>query len=374
MAPIINEVYSGLEDVPWISLGDYPSSAEKLEKMGEHVDFPGLYIKRDDCCHNLYGGNKVRKLEYVLADAKEKNRNLLITLGAVGSNQVLATGIHGGSEGFEVMGIVMDQPNSDYVRKNLLLDAHFGIELVYTRNTLQELLMSGWKYAISSLRGRKPYYVPPGASSPIGNLGFVNAIFELRRQIYEGEIPEPDYIIAAAGSVGTVAGLELGCKLLGIKTRVIAVRVAMPWMVTTSRFARMVNNICKYMRSYDENIPEIRIDEEEIILLEDFLGKGYAHITEEGYKAVKDMMSLEGIPLDPTYTGKALSGGLKWLKNRGERKKQFYSGILSTLSTYRVLSKAWTTSIFHINFTNTMRPRPKKSYLRENSIVRFLPY
>ena len=321
MAPIINEVYSGLEEVPWTSLGDYPSSVEKLEKMGEYVDFPDLYIKRDDCCHNLYGGNKVRKLEYVLADAKEKNRNLLITLGAVGSNQVLATGIHGGNKGFEVMGIVMDQPNSDYVRKNLLLDSHFGIELVYTRNTLQELLMSGWKYAISSFRGRKPYYVPPGASSPIGNLGFVNAIFELRRQIYEGEIPEPDYIIAAGGSLGTVAGLELGCRLLGIKTRVIAVRVAMPWMVTASRFARMVNNICNYMRSYDENVPEIRSEKEEIILLEDFLGKGYAHITDEGYKAVKDMMSLEGITLDPTYTGKALIGGLKWLKNRGERKK-----------------------------------------------------
>lgn len=321
MPPIINEFYSGLEDVPFVSLGNYPSKIEKLEKMGEHVNVPDLYIKRDDCCHNIYGGNKVRKLEYILADAKVKNRELLITLGAVGSNQVLATGIHGGNEGFDVMGIVMDQPNADYVRKNLLLDYHFGIELVYTRNILEELLMSGWKYLINSLRGRKPYYIPPGASSPIGNLGFVNAIFELNIQIDGGDIPEPDFIIAPAASLGTVAGLDLGCKLLEMNTRVIGVGVAMPWMVTTSRFVGMFNNICKFMRRYDENIPKIRCTKEDIILLDEFLGKGYAYITKEGYGTVKEMMRLEGIPLEPTYTGKALNGGLRWLKKQGENGK-----------------------------------------------------
>ena len=86
MAPIINEYFPGLGKVPWVKLGDLPSRVERLGEMGGAHGFPELYIKRDDCCHPVYGGNKVRKLEYVLADAKYKNRRLLITIGATGSN------------------------------------------------------------------------------------------------------------------------------------------------------------------------------------------------------------------------------------------------------------------------------------------------
>ncbi|MCD6479174.1 pyridoxal-phosphate dependent enzyme, partial [Candidatus Bathyarchaeota archaeon] len=108
LKPIIFEEYPGLEKLPWMELGDFPTPVEHLKCFGEAVGLENLYIKRDDRSSRLYGGNKVRKLEFILADAKERGRRTLITAGAVGSNQVLATGIYGRQLGFRVIGIVMD--------------------------------------------------------------------------------------------------------------------------------------------------------------------------------------------------------------------------------------------------------------------------
>lgn len=321
MRPIIFDLYPGLDMVPWIELGDFPTPIERLERFGEVAGLPHLYIKRDDLSSRLYGGNKVRKLEFVLADAKSKKRKTLITLGAVGSNQVLATGIFGREVGFRVKGLVMDQPNAEYVRRNLLMDMRYGVELHYAPNTPTLLLYLAYLYLMSWLRGERPYYVPAGASSPIGNLGFVNASFELKMQVEEGVMPEPDYIIVAAGSLGTAAGLELGCRLSRLKTRVVAVRVSMPWYATAKRLASMANSICRLMRRFSSSVPKIEIPADEVILLEDYLGRGYAHFTSEGLITVAEIKRLEGITLEGTYTGKALAGGIDWIIRRGLRDK-----------------------------------------------------
>ncbi|MDH5790902.1 MAG: pyridoxal-phosphate dependent enzyme [Candidatus Bathyarchaeota archaeon] len=314
---MIFDEYPGLESLPWVELGEFPTPVHRLEKYGGEVGFLELYIKRDDRSSSIYGGNKVRKLEFVLADAERKGRKLLITLGGTGSNQVLATGIFGGRMGFRVTGVMMDQPNADYVRRNLLLDHHFGVEIKYTPNTASELLTFAYQYLKSYATGGKPYYVPAGASSTVGNLGFVNAAFELRGQVESGLIPEPDYVVCAAGSLGTAAGLELGFRLSGMKTRVVGVRVAMPWYVTRGRFAGMVNGICGFMRRADSAVPRVRCSKEGIILLEDYLGEEYAAFTGPGVETVRRMRELEGMTLDPTYTGKALGGGLDWLRKQG---------------------------------------------------------
>ena len=318
MTPIINEHYPDLANIPWVSIGEFPSMVEKIEKMGEARGFSSLYIKRDDCCNPVYGGNKVRKLEYVLADALEKGKKTLITLGASGSNQVLATGIFGKEFGFDVTGVMMDQPNALYVRKNLLLDQYYGIKLVYAKDTLSEIASLIVEYLKMELGGGKPYFVTAGASSEIGNLGFVNAVFELKTQIEDGEIPEPDYIVVASGSIGTSAGLNLGCRLAGLKTKVVGVRVAMPWIVTKWRMRRMIKDINRFMHRYDSNVPIIDVKDDDLILLEDYLGEDYAYFTEYGCDCVNDMYELENIPLEHTYTGKALGGGLDWLKKQGE--------------------------------------------------------
>ncbi len=321
MRPLIFEAYPGLESLPWMELGEFPTPVHRLEAFGESVGFPELYIKRDDMSSSLYGGNKVRKLEFIFADARRKRRGLLITLGAVGSNQVAAMGVFGREAGFEVMGVMMHQLNADYVRRNLLLDHRTGVEIKYAPNMVGEFLLFAYQYAKSYLLGRRPYYVPAGGSSPLGNLGFVNAAIELKNQVDEDLIPEPDYIIVVAGSVGTAAGLELGCRLMGMKTRVIGVSIAMPWYTTLKRFAGMVNRICGFMRESDPTVPLVRCSEDDLILLNDYIGEGYAAYTESGIETVRHVMELEDIPLDYTYTGKALGGGLDWLKEQGMRDK-----------------------------------------------------
>ena len=318
LMPTINQYYPGLEKIPWISLGEYPTRVEKLEKMGEARGFSNLYIKRDDCCNPVYGGNKVRKLEYLLADAQRKRKKTLITLGCAGSNQVLATGIFGGELGFDVVGIMLDQPNTIYVRENLLLDKHYNVKLVHAKDTVAEVTAFTSQYIKAVLSGGKPYFVTAGASNEIGNMSFVNASFELKEQIENGDTPEPDYIVVACGSIGTAAGLTLGCRLAGLDTKVIGVRVAMSWLVTKWRMRRMIRDINKYMRKFDQSMPLLDVKEDELILLEDYLGKEYACFTDCGCQCVDDMRELEDIKLEQTYTGKALGGGLEWLKKNGE--------------------------------------------------------
>jgi 1-aminocyclopropane-1-carboxylate deaminase/D-cysteine desulfhydrase-like pyridoxal-dependent ACC family enzyme len=321
LKPLLFEAYPGLESIPWVRLGDFPTLIQRMEKLGEAKGFSSLYVKRDDLSSPTYGGNKVRKLEWVLADAREKGRKTLISVGGSGSNQVLATTIYGKQMGFRVVGLVFDQPNAEYVRRNLLLDHHYGAELHYAANTPVDLMLFGLTYAWESVRGEKPYYVPAGASSPIGNIGYVNAAFEIRNQVEQGEMPEPDYVLTAAGSLGTASGLQLGFKLAGMKTRVAAVQVSMPWYITAGKFASMIANINAFMRRSDPTIPEVKPEPEELIMLEGYLGKCYAAFTPECVSIIEIAKNLEGLKLDPTYTSKTLAGGLDWLRSRGEQGK-----------------------------------------------------
>jgi len=321
LKPIVNEAYPGLEDIPWVELGTYPTRVQAAPSLGEAWGVPELYVKRDDQSCPLYGGNKVRKLEYLLADAEEKNRETLITIGACGSNQVLATGILGGSRGFKVVGVVMDQPNAEYVRRNLLLDHRYGVELVHAGGTLSELYQAAKRYVSAALRGEKPYFITAGASSPRGNLGYVNAAFEFREQIDRGKAPRPDYVVVAAGSMGTAAGLTLGLQLAGLDSTVLAVRVAMPWMVNEKRMRRMAQSLNRFMQRFDSSVPTIPPSRLRVRLLGDYLGEGYACHTPLALRCLEEAWQLEGLSLDPTYTSKALAGGLDWIKGRGEEGK-----------------------------------------------------
>jgi D-cysteine desulfhydrase len=176
-------------------------------------------------------------------------------------------------------------------------------------------------YAWEGLRGEKPYYVPAGASSLVGNMGYVNAAFKIRGQVERGEVPEPDYVLIAAGSLGTASGLQLGFMLAGMKTRVATVRVSMPWYITASKFASIMGNINAFMRRADPSVPDVKQKPEDLIMLDDYLGKCYAAFTPECISIIKTAKELEGLTLDPTYTSKALHGGLDWLRSRGEKDK-----------------------------------------------------
>jgi len=311
------EVYPKLEEkVPWISLGNFPTTVHKLNNFGKEIGVENFYIKRDDQSSDIYGGNKVRKLEFVLAEAKKKNASKLITLGAVGSNHVLATAIFGQKLGMKTIGILFDQPIAEYARRNMLLMHYHGAKLAKAPSISALPFTFIYRYLANAelLKGKVPYYIPAGGSSALGCLGYVNAAFELKKQVEEGQSPVPDYLFVPLGTMGTAAGIFLGLKLIEFPTKIVGVRVAEKWMCNAKKFASKVNRICSYLRRMDTSIPKIKISAKDAIILDEYFGKKYAQFTEEGIKAVLLMKSLEGIVLEGTYTGKTLAGAVDCIK------------------------------------------------------------
>lgn len=306
--PLFN-AYPKLKDhVPWVHLGDLPTSVQKLEKLGNETGLDALYIKRGDQSSTYYGGNKVRKLEFLLAEAKQKGAEILITIGAVGSNHALATTIHGQRLGMHSILILVDQPVAHYARRNMLLDYRYGAEMIKASKPFLP-----FHIAYQRLRhAGRAYFIPLGGTCSLSCLGYVNAAFELRKQVEDGLLPEPDYLFVALGSMGTGAGLHLGCKLAGLKTEVVGVRVYDKSACNPRQMASLINRTCAYLRRFAPEVTCVEISPREVTILDDYFGQEYARFTEEGMEAVSLMRALEGIELDGTYTGKTLAGTLDY--------------------------------------------------------------
>jgi 1-aminocyclopropane-1-carboxylate deaminase/D-cysteine desulfhydrase-like pyridoxal-dependent ACC family enzyme len=350
-SPPLFEAYPGLhERVPWIHLATLPTPVQRLSRLGEAVHVENLYVKCDDLTSSLYGGNKLRKLEFLLAEAKRRKARTVVTVGGVGSNHALATTIYGRQLGFRIVLVLVDQPVARYVRQNLLLDHYHGAKLVTTSKSTFPLRVLYHRLAGTDWRHlRLSFHIPFGGSTPLGCLGFVNAAFELRRQVQEGVLPEPDYVFVAVGTMGTASGLSLGFKLAGLKTQVVGVRVAPRSMANPEKWARLMNRSSCLLSGKDPSIPGVEVTQNELILLEDFFGGRYAQFTRKGMEAVRLMEERESIHLDGTYTGKALAGALDYIgRNQLERKvllfwNTYNSADLSSLARgldYRRLPKA----------------------------------
>ena len=221
------------EKLPYVALGDFPTPVQRLERLGDELGIGQLYIKRDDLSGKLYGGNKPRKLEFELGDALRSGSSEVITFGGIGSNHALATAIYAKQLGLKTISMLVPQPNSNIVRRNLLADYHYGAEMHLCGTSLESavsklLIRAVTLYQVIRHRiksGRFPHLIRPGGSSPLGVNGFVNAALELSEQVAKGELPEPDFIYVAAGTMGTASGLTLGLKIAGLKSRMVAVTV-----------------------------------------------------------------------------------------------------------------------------------------------------
>ncbi|MBI4768165.1 MAG: pyridoxal-phosphate dependent enzyme [Deltaproteobacteria bacterium] len=309
------EKYAGLKKhVPWMSLAALPTPVAKLDNLGKMVGHHNLWIKRDDKSSDIYGGNKVRKLEFILADALRRGCKWVITYGGIGTNHGLATTIHARRLGLKTALVLIRQPLTDHVQENLLLDHHFGAEIHYAPSNLRGALQTAGIY----LRHGKVYFIPPGGSSVLGSLGYVNAALELKKQIDDGLLPEPEYIFCALGSKGTLAGLMLGTRLSGMKTKVVGVRVAMEWVTDTHKTVRLINRLVSLMRKYDKEVPPLKFTMDDLMITHDFLGAEYGAVTQEGEQALDLMERTEGIRLDLTYTAKTMAAMLDFIKKHPE--------------------------------------------------------
>lgn len=313
ISPVQPPLFRWLPDLqtrlPWVALTRVPSPVHPLANLGRELGIRDLWVKRDDRCGHRYGGNKPRKLEFLLGDAVARHASTVITFGALGSNHTLATAICGRQLGLHTVLILVQQPLSEGVRRNLLLSHAHGTEMVYSRGKAGAAWAAArhWMKHWAGSHGRLPYLIPPGGSSPRGCLGYVNAALELPEQIKAGDLPQPDEVLVPVGSNGTMAGLEVGLRLAGLEARVVGVRVNDRLPVSAENVARLANRCWSLLQRYASDLPPGRVDQRQVIVWHQYLGKGYAHPTPEGERALRMMADHEGIELDEVYTGKTLA-------------------------------------------------------------------
>jgi 1-aminocyclopropane-1-carboxylate deaminase/D-cysteine desulfhydrase-like pyridoxal-dependent ACC family enzyme len=225
--------------------------------------------------------------------------------------------------------MLVPQPNARYVRDNLLTSHRCGAEL-HSCGAISESALNKPLVYLATMchlircrlkNGRYPYLIPPGGSSLPGITGFVNAAFELRRQIADGEMPKPDCIYVACGTMGTTAGLLLGLRAAKLDTHVVSVRVTSARFVNPRAMIRLIGRANSFLHSSDASFPVFEFSATDIDIRNECFGKRYALFTEEGMKAVSLMREREGLELDGTYTGKALVAMIRDAENRVLRGK-----------------------------------------------------
>ena len=306
------------------ALGEYPTPIEKAERLGNRIGVPNLWIKRDDLSGKLYGGGKTRKLEFYLAEAKMRGATEIVTFGAYGSNQAVATALWGRALGFSVRLMLAPQMPSEYVKKNLFAMQKAGavIEVVHDGVGAAEARMLE---VLAQRKNRVTYLIPAGGSSPLGNLAFVNAALELADQVRRGDCPAPDCIYMAMGTMGSVVGMALGLALTDLPTELIAVRASSAETSSEARFWRLAKETIAYMRSLDSVFESLKIDRRRIRFQTRQLGGGYGFPTQAGAKAMHAFDEELGYSLEPTYTAKAFAALMSETKRLADKNVLFWN-------------------------------------------------
>lgn len=309
-APLLVQRFPRLrERVPWLPLGTFPTPVRPMTELGRAIGASQLYVKHDDRCGEIYGGNKVRKLEFVLADALKRGRDRIITFGAVGSNHLLATALYGRQLGLETVGVVFPQPVQHYVRTNLRCGHGVGCRYQYVdgiaraANRAVQLIAEQLRS-----RGPRPYVLWAGGSSTLGVLGYVEAALELAAQVEAGELPEPEVAFVPVGSAGTLAGLQLGCRLAGLRTQPVGVRIYDAAAANELTVTLLARRALAYLRRLDPSVPAVALPLRQVRMVHDQCGPGYAYVTDAARAAIEQARTTEGLELEGTYSGKAMAG------------------------------------------------------------------
>lgn len=265
-----------------------------------------VWIKRDDLSAADYGGNKIRKLDLLLARAAADGKRDLVTFGYSGSNFVAATAWHGRKLGLRTHAFLLPQADAPYVADNLATGLHCGAELRMGRNervVAAQALAASLRIAVTT--GRMPRWIPPGGSTPLGAIGFVNAAFELREQIDAGLLPVPQRIYVAFSSMGTVAGLAIGLALAGLPTRIDAVQVVGVQFAGREQLDRLVQRTQALLRSTDPSAAPSR--SAEVDIRTEFFGERYAVASPQTKAAMQRFERASGAHSDSAYSGKVLA-------------------------------------------------------------------
>jgi D-cysteine desulfhydrase len=292
---------------PRVAIAHLPTPLEPLPRLTNHLDGPELWVKRDDQTGLATGGNKTRKLEFLVAEALAQAADTLITCGAAQSNHARQTAAAAAKFGLDRVLVLRGEAPPE-TQGNLLLDRLLGAEVVWTAGrSLDEALPQTAREL--EVAGRTPYVVPYGGSNAVGASGYTAAMEELLTQCEQQEL-HFDQIVLASSSGGTQAGLAVGARALGYEGRILGISVDLEADALQRTVAEIATATAEHLAL------ELAFAPDDFAVNDDYLGGGYAAIGELERDAIRRVARAEGLLLDPVYTGRAF-GGLLDLIDRG---------------------------------------------------------
>ena len=298
---------NALLKIPSIKLANIPTPLEEAQRLGDKIGLSKLFIKRDDLTGLAGGGNKARKLEYDFARIIKGGYDVIITAGGIQSNHARMTAAAAQKLGLDVK-LVLGGPDFEITKGNLLLDVLFGAEIRYLVDDDDNNSLTGamGKWADELLiKGFKPYIIPIGGSTGLGALGYVKAMHEIAGQFGSGKTQ----IILGVGSCGTFAGTILGSKIFLPESKVIGVSVSRTSAEIDHRTREIIQESAQIL-NYKVDVDKLSIESYDSYFSE------YGVITAECEQAIFDCASLEGILLDPIYTGKVMAGLIQLIERK----------------------------------------------------------
>lgn len=300
-----------LTQFPRVSLAHLPTPLEPMARLTKLLNGPGIYIKRDDCTGLASGGNKTRKLEFLMAHALQGGADTVITQGAVQSNhvrQTLAAAAHLNLDCKVLLETRVPDAADSYNRSgNVLLDGLFGGEIQY-RDSGTDMDAAMEEVAGSVIEaGGNPYVIPGGGSNRVGALGYVDCALELTAQITGLELPV-NKIVHATGSAGTQGGLAAGLAALQSDIDLIGISVSADEKTQAAKVHALASETARYI-GVEDGVAESRI-----LVDDQYIGDGYGMPTPGMLEAVQLCAQYEGILLDPVYAGKAMAGLINMIR------------------------------------------------------------
>jgi D-cysteine desulfhydrase family pyridoxal phosphate-dependent enzyme len=286
-----------LERVPRLSLAITPTPLIETPRLAAAIGLDHLLVKRDDNTGLALGGNKARKLEYLVAEATRAGADILLTLGAPQSNHCRCTAAAARVAGMDAH-FVFNGPPVEEVQGNLLLDRLLGATWSFSPDRPAPERMAELAEELRAA-GRRPYVIPGGGSNGLGALGYVRCAFELAEQL-AGRGLHPRYVVCAGGSCGTLAGLTLGLALAGSDAQVAAVSISNSVPDRVARSQTIMAESCEHL--------DMALPDAVPVIWGGYVGSGYGMPTELSTRALETAARTEGLIFDPVYTAKAFGG------------------------------------------------------------------
>lgn len=306
MAQYTNAMIGALASLPSVPLAPDATPVEEMNRLRAAIGGgPRLFVKRDDAIAFAFGGNKVRKMQLVAADALGSGADTLITCGGVQSNHARVTAAAAAKLGLRCV-LVANGTAQERPTGNALLDRLVGAQVRYVASRDERAPEMDRAAAQSRAGGGRPYVIPIGASTPLGAAAFVLAVAELLSQM-----AAPDVIVHATSSGGTQAGLVAGCALAGVKTRVVGISADEPSLSLAAQIREIMAGLARLVGADGH-----RFASAEVIVDDRFVGEGYGIPTAASRAAIDLAARTEALFLDPTYTAKAMAGLIALIQDR----------------------------------------------------------